>query len=388
MLFTAAVAGIAWIVWQTRAALVPFFVGGAIAYILLPVVNLLDRVMPRFLAVLISLGLLLAGLALVIYAIIPPLAAQIPAFLQLLPDRTQIQQLLGQLQGTIQSLPGSTRETVLNVLQSVSVNLRQYFDQNLLALPAMVAAFLLGIFNSIGFVLGLLVIPAWLLNILKDQPKGVTTIKESLPETVQKDFWAMMKIIDRPLRDFVSGQFLIALATGVAIYLAMVGLELLGWSEIRYKMPLALWGAAFALIPEVGPYLGAIPAVIAAFLRSPAAGVEVIAVYILINYLVNWLVGSRVESRVIKMHPVLLLIGLVALSQLGILWVFIAMPVISILIGLFRYFNGRLSTPPRPAGVLPDQPIPEAAAVQPTPAPRTPLAYRRIKPGKRPSERI
>jgi predicted PurR-regulated permease PerM len=387
-LFLAAVAGVCWVLWQTRAALLPFLVGGALAYILLPVVNALDRLMPRMLAVAIALVLLLGFLGFIFYLLIPPLVAQAPNFIRLIPDRAGIQALVDRLRQAIQTLPPSTQESVIKLLQTVSLSLREYLDQNLNGLAGVVALFLITIFNSIGFVLGFLVVPAWLLTVLKDQRRGVRTLNRVLPAAVQKDFWAVAQIIDRPLRTYVSGQFLLAIVTGIAVYFSFVVLEKLGWQTIQYKVPLALWAAVFELIPDIGPYLGAVPAVLGGFYRSPQIGLMVIGLYIVLHYLINRFVGSRVENRMLQVHPAILLIVIVAMSQLGFIWVLLAAPVIAILIDLFRYGYGRLSDPPLPAGVLPGQPVPQAATSQEPPVYRVPLAYRRSRAARRPSERI
>ncbi|RPI27727.1 MAG: AI-2E family transporter, partial [Chloroflexota bacterium] len=235
--------GIAWIAWQARAALLPFFAGAVIAYILLPLVNTLDRLMPRFLAVIFALALFLGSLAFLFYILIPPLARQAPIFLQLLPDRTEIQALVDRLRQVIQSLPGPTQEAVLKIVETVSLTLREYLDRNITGLAGAFALFLVTIFNSIGFILGFLVVPSWLLSVLKDQRQGVRVLNRVIPTWIQQDFWAVIKIIDRPLRAFVSGQLLLAVVTGVAVYLGLVFLEMIGWAPIQYKVPLAVWAA-------------------------------------------------------------------------------------------------------------------------------------------------
>lgn len=73
-----AIPGLLWLVWQGRNALLPLFIGAAIVNILLPVVNLLDRVMPRFLAVLLSLDAMFGLIDLQLYALLPPFAQEIP----------------------------------------------------------------------------------------------------------------------------------------------------------------------------------------------------------------------------------------------------------------------------------------------------------------------
>jgi hypothetical protein len=104
--------------------------------------------------------------------------------------------------------------------------------------------------------------------------------------------------------------------------------------------------------------------------------------------LINRLAGSRIENRIIQIHPAILLVVIVAMSQLGFFWVLVAAPLVSILINLFRYFYGRLSDPPLPAGVLPGQPVTPALAAPEQAVPRTPLVYRRIRNPRRPPEGI
>jgi predicted PurR-regulated permease PerM len=338
--------------------------------------------------VIISLALFLGSLAFLIYILIPPLVRQTPNFLQLLPDRTEIQAIVDRLRLIIQALPGPTQEAVLKTLENVSLTLRQYLDRNLAGLAGAVVLFLIAIFNSIGFILGFLVVPAWLLSVLKDQRQGVRALNRVLPDSIEQDFWAVARIIDRPLRAFVSGQFLLAVLTGIAVYFGLVFLELIGWPTIQYKVPLAVWAAVFELIPVVGPYLGALPAVLGGFSRSPQAGLVIIALYLVLHYLIGRFVVSRLENRIIQGHPAVLLVVLVAMSQLGFVWILVAAPVIAILTDLFRYLYGRLSDPPAPAGVLPGQPAPQAPKIEETPAYRTPLVYRRRGEARRSSERI
>jgi hypothetical protein len=53
------------------------------------------------------------------------------------------------------------------------------------------------------------------------------------------------------------------------------------------------------------------------------------------------------------------------MSQFGVVWLVIAAPLIVVARDVFRYVCGRLGSPPRPSGVLPDQPWPS----------RVPLMY-------------
>jgi hypothetical protein len=51
-------------------------------------------------------------------------------------------------------------------------------------------------------------------------------------------------------------------------------------------------------------------------------------------------------------------------GQFGILWLLLSAPLVAILVDLVRYASGRLSEPPRPAGVLPGTTAPDAVAAE------------------------
>ncbi len=381
LLALGAIPVIIWLIWQGRVALLPFFIGIVIAYILLPVVNLLDRVMWRFLAVLLSLTVMFGLIALLLYALLPPFAREIPKLVSSLPDQNQLREQLNQLGQSIQALPEPTRGRVLLILQSISEKLRSNMDLYLTGFAGLIVTTLLRLLNTFGFVLGFVIVPAWLLSVLKDQRKAVRAINRALPEKVQPDFWAVVRIIDRPLRAFVSGQFLLALSVGLGVYGGLTLLERLGWPALGFKLPLALIAGLMELIPEIGPYLGAFPSVIAGTIQSPQMGLAVAAMFIILHYLINQVIGSRIETRIIEIHPAILLVVIVAVSALGFRWVLVAAPMISIVTNLFRYVNGRLSSSPRPAGLLPGESIP---ASQRTRA-YIPLVYRRGRVARQPS---
>jgi len=60
----------------------------------------------------------------------------------------------------------------------------------------------------------------------------------------------------------------------------------------------------------------------------------------------------------VKIHPAILVVILVIASQFGLIWLFLGAPLAQITYDLYRYVYGRLSDPPRPAGLLPGEPLP------------------------------
>jgi predicted PurR-regulated permease PerM len=235
---------------------------------------------------------------------------------------------------------------------------------------------LFGLANTLGFVLGLVVVPTGLLAVLVDQPRGRAALNRALPRAFRADAWAVLRILDRAFGAFVRGQLLTALITGAIVYLGLdLLMQLFGLvAEVRYLLLLAILAGLAQLIPSIGPFLGAIPPVLIALTISPQLTLAVILMLILIQQVVGNLVAPRLERTVVDMHPAILILVVVALSQFGFWWILLAAPITAVVRDLFRYAYGRFAEPPRPAGLLPGEPLPSTRL-----APRrTSLVYRRV----------
>src|SRR3974377_1137251 len=85
-----ALAALLWLADTAWQSLVPFVVGGFIAYAMLPFVNRLDRFMPRWFASLIMVLGVLAFIVLFIATLVPLLVQQVLVLINALPTAQQI----------------------------------------------------------------------------------------------------------------------------------------------------------------------------------------------------------------------------------------------------------------------------------------------------------
>lgn len=370
-LVTAALVGIGWLIWVTRISLLPFIVGGVIAYATLPLVNWLDRLLPRIVAVLLTMALIVAAVVAFLTLLIPILVDQLYFVYLSLPTVGDLRSYQQQLELYIATLPGPTQDIINNAFDQTTTRIRENLDDYARGLINLGIATLLRLFNTVSFILGFLVVPAWLLTVLTEQRKAPKAIDRLLPDWLRLDFWAILRIFDRAFGRFIRGQLLIGFVTAVLVYLGLEFLvRLLGRpGNLQLLLLLAIVAGLTQLIPSIGPFLGAIPAIIAALTVSWEVTVMVIAVYVIVQWVVITFVTPQVEKNIIDVHPAILILIIVALSQFGFWWVLLAAPVTAVVRDLFRYVYGRFNEPPRPAGLLPDEPIPATAAPQPSPAP-------------------
>jgi hypothetical protein len=92
--------------------------------------------------------------------------------------------------------------------------------------------------------------------------------------------------------------------------------------------------------------------------------------YIAIQQLENHILVPRIIGESVGVHPAILMVVLVVCSQVfGLLGAILSAPLSAMARDLFLYLYGRLSDPPRPAGVLPERLRP---FVTPIEVPQTP----------------
>src|SRR4029450_5868367 len=93
-------------------------------------------------------------------------------------------------------------------------------------------------------------------------------------------------------------------------------------------VPLAIWAGLADLIPLVGAYLGAAPAIIVAFFVSPIAGVITLAFFIVYQQFENYVLVPRVMRDAISLSPAAVIISTLAGGAFaGLAGALLALPV-------------------------------------------------------------
>lgn len=115
----------------------------------------------------------MALIGLILALLLPPLAEQIFRVYIALPPIDELKAEIDELTEYVQTLPEPTQDAINTVADRVAERVRKNLDLFLGSLVDVIIGSVLGLINTIGFVLGLLVIPAWLLSILNEKEKGV-----------------------------------------------------------------------------------------------------------------------------------------------------------------------------------------------------------------------
>jgi len=151
------------------------------------------------------------------------------------------------------------------------------------------------------------------------------------------------KDVNRILGGFVRGQLILALITGAC---AAAGLLLLG---VHLWLIIGLFVVAASLIPVFGPYIAAIPAVLAALIGpthlSPVGGaIAVVVLFVVLNEAGSKVLYPKLVGQALNLHEVVVLFVLFAgLEVGGIVGTLFAAPIASLtivtLVHLYRLWQ-------------------------------------------------
>lgn len=133
------------------------------------------------------------------------------------------------------------------------------------------------------------------------------------------------------LQWWLTGQVLAMLVVGV---LSTLGLWLL---RVELALTLGLLAALLNFVPNIGPLVAMVPAVLLALLQGPTTALYVVLLYLAIQTLEGYLITPLIQQRTVSLPPALTITAQVALGVLlGGLGVVVATPLMVCLIVLVQ----------------------------------------------------
>jgi predicted PurR-regulated permease PerM len=281
IIFTAIFALSLWFLFKIWDILLMVFVALILMSALKPAVDVLERIrIPRALAILVIYILLWGLVGLGVAAMIPPLVEQTGKLLQLLPSAL----------AEIDIFNNNQQAITQQFLSQIGT-----LPQNLLRLTA-------GVFGNLLTVFTTLVITFYFLLERKhlDRYLGILLGSRS-PEKVSKT----IDKIEKRLGGWVRGQLFLMLSIGVMTY---IGLLILG---VDSALPLAILAGLLEVVPNIGPTVSAVPAILVALTIHPLTALATAALYFLVQILENNFMVPHVMQRAVGVNPLISILGLI-----------------------------------------------------------------------------
>ena len=307
------------------------------AFMLSPLVGMLDRAFPRLPRVvvvgIVYLGMfvILSWIALVVAG---NLANSIAGFVSQLPlFQSRLPEILAPLQSALVAL-GFQIDVVAaaNELLSKVGSLGGDLVQPLTGLALF----------SLGIVGNLLIVIFLSLFILLDKDRIVAYANRLVPPRYTEQASLFETSVASSFGGFIRGQFIQGLIyAGVAAFAHLLfGLEFLPASA-------ALAGVLQA-IPFFGPFVSWAPPVVVAVLTRPEVAIPTLIVMGIGWFIVMNIVQPRVMSKAIGLHPVIVLVSvLIGVKIAGVAGAIFALPFAAVIAAFFQYFlarNARVAT--------------------------------------------
>lgn len=297
----------------------PFIIAGILFYLSVGFVDSLERrLRSRKLAIVIVLIGLFSLVLLFFLTLFPLITKQLVAFVAAVPgfaERLYAQSLsLYAKYGT--SIPSieDNFASFENSMKSATTFLGNVFSS--------IAGSVVWLIRFIASTVFTLFIALFLyVFMLVDGKKLPNALVQFIPASYRKEALFIIKDMNGTIRSYVRAQLI------VCTFVGSLATLVLWWLDIPYFLPLGLFIFATNIIPYLGPFLGAAPAVVIGFLDEPIKGLYAIIGITIVQQLDANVISPLVQGKSLKVHPITITVVLLVAGQLaGILGMLLAVP--------------------------------------------------------------
>ncbi|WP_083656695.1 AI-2E family transporter [Mongoliimonas terrestris] len=326
-----AAVGLGLFLYVFSGILLPFVAGMALAYLLDPVADRLERAgLSRLLATVLMLVLFVLVAVIMLIVVVPVLGNQLAAFMARLPD------YMNRLQGFVNDTAGTRLTELLRLSpEEMKGSLGEVVNQG--------GAWIMRIFSSIWnggqallSVVSLLVVtPVVAFYMLLDWDRMVATVDGWLPRDHQPTIRRLAREMDQGVSNFVRGQ--VAVSTLLGLFYA-IGLTLTG---LNFALLIGMFAGVISFIPYVGSIIGggiAIGVAIVQFYPDWTWVLVVAAVFAVGQFIEGNILQPKLVGGSVGLHPVWLMFALFAFGTLfGFVGMLIAVPAATAVSVLLRF---------------------------------------------------
>jgi predicted PurR-regulated permease PerM len=316
----------------SAGALFVFAIGVALAFFLVPFVNRLERRgMKRWVAAVVTVVVTVLAALVVLVVLVVVVVDQGIRFAEALPGHLDD---LGQTYREL-DLPDWLRSGTDTIIASAQDNLAQV-DQG-----AVVAGFIGGTFSLVGGFFAWMILPFFLFYLLKDQPTMAQGFYARVPLPWKADVEKVLTVTVGNFAQYFRAEFLVGSILFLMVTIGMIAIGIVTDSQLLIDFAIVLGVIAFVmeLLPQIGPIISYIPALILALASGPAAVILVSVFYFVVFNIEGSILVPTFEGRMISFTgaSVLVLIA-IGFALGGIIGAILILPLASIVRDLFRYF--------------------------------------------------
>ncbi|HEX4203712.1 MAG TPA: AI-2E family transporter [Ktedonobacteraceae bacterium] len=279
-------------------------IAALLAFALYPIVKLLQRVMPRPVAIVIVYLVFLGVISFFFYQVASTAIRQSAGITR--DARTLFS---GQHSGYMAQLEqifarfGVGPGQITEIRQQI-VAWSENFAKS--ALPLLR--------NALDFAIDVIVVAVLSIYLLLDGSRAAAWIRHNLPSATRANF--LLDVIQQVVGGYIRGQVILSLLIGL-----LVGLGMGFIFHLPFAVFLGVLAFAVSFIPVIGTFIsGAVCLIIGFATHGWLVAVSVLIYFVIIHVIEGEVVGPRIVGKAVGLHPVVSLLALVAGAELFGVW--------------------------------------------------------------------
>jgi predicted PurR-regulated permease PerM len=309
LLITVLLVGILfWFASQIIVVLLILLVAALLAYAVVPVIELLHRIMPRVLAMLLVYLVAIAVLAFLAYLTVKTLIPQLNSLVQSVQkfvtpsSNGQVSPLDQMLQGLgfTQNQINSAAKQIESQLSSSAAAIAKGTEQ------------LVGSLISAGFNILITVVVS--VYLLVDGFRFGNWLLSSSPLSQRGWVSSVLEILQSVVGGYIRGQIIMSTCMGV---LQFVGMAILG---VPYAPLIGVLAFFLEFIPDIGTIITGFVAVVLALTVSWQLALITLIYTIIVDCIEGYVLSPRIIGRAVEIKPVVSLLAMIAGAELFGIW--------------------------------------------------------------------
>jgi predicted PurR-regulated permease PerM len=334
------------LVYTIRSTLFVFVLALLFAYLLWPLVDLLDRTLPwsraRGAALAISYAIFIGAVALVVSEIGSRVVDQAQTLAKHFPE------MIAKWEAPSATQSPNVNDMKAQIIENIREELARRANDLIHVLPA-AGVKLVSVASDLIFVV---IVPILAFFFLKDSE----AIREHILSLVASDrqrelATSLMADVHRLLAHYMRALVLLALATFMAYSLFFTVLG----------MPFGVLLAAVAMLLEVIPMLGPLTAAVIIILVAAVSGSHILAVIVFLGaYRIfqDYVLSPQLMGQGVELHPLIVLFGVFAGAEVaGIAGSFLSVPVLALARVFYLHLRRSRFLAAEAVPVVPDAPL-------------------------------
>lgn len=338
VLILVAIAAVLWLTWVSMAVLIPFLIGVLLAYLLIPLVQWLERVLPprkkavkarRVVSIIIVFILFTALMFFFIAYIGSTLLAASHVMLYKAP--LYLQQGLDQFSEWLKvfrgGMPQQMADSFESWLSQLGPSAGEFLQDFVVGSMAVIPA-------SMPTIMGFFILPFFLFFLLMDYESFRKFFYDAVPSSAARRTGDILSIIGNVMGRYIRSTLVLSIIVGVMVF---VGLAIL---QVEHAAALAALTALTQFIPIVGPVISGLILVIIVLALQPHLVIWALLVFLIAQMLLNTIFVNWIQGKYMQMHPAVIMVLLVVGGYVAGFWgMILALPVGATIWEIIKYFR-------------------------------------------------